>query len=412
MTSLRAVASLIAAIVILQAAQGLLGVQLPLAMHADGLKGAAIGFVGAMYSAGFMAGAWFGPTMLARVGHIRVFAASASVVSASTLMMFAASDPISWGVLRAIMGGAIALVFVAVDSWMSAAVSREERGGAMGIYQLLTKVALMVGPFLVFGMPMDGPVPLMIAGALQAIAVVPIALSTQAQPQPPSAQPLAVREQFDVAPAAVTAAFFSGFINAGVMTLAPLYAEAFYGQAQAPAFMAAAWFGSIILQYPAGRLSDRMDRRTVIAGLAALATVSAIALAVAGPRLPFWVAAVLFGLWGAGGLSFYGIATAHMADRAEPGRMAQAASGLLFVWATGSIVGPLLLGVAVEAGGRPAMFWFAGVCAAALTAFMLHRRGARDASTSKSASEAVAPPLATSVAASEMAYGDEEPRLL
>lgn len=412
MNSLRAVASLIAAIVILQAAQGLMGVQLPLAMHADGLKEAAIGFVGAMYSAGFMAGAWFGPTMLARVGHIRVFAASASIVSASTLMLFAASDPISWGVLRGIMGGAIALVFVAVDSWMSAAVTREERGGAMGVYQVLTKAALMIGPFLAFGMPMDAAAPLMIAGALQALAVTPVALTTQAQPEPPRAQPLAVREQFDVAPAAVTAAFFSGFINAGVMTLAPLYAQAFYGIGPAATFMAAAWFGSLVLQYPAGRLSDRVDRRMVIAALAALAAVSAIALAVVGQRLPFWAAAALFGLWGAGGLSFYGIATAHMADRAEPSRMAQAASGLLFVWATGSIVGPLVLGVVVQAGGRPAMFWFAGVCAAALTVFMLHRRGARGASAAKTSTEAVAPPHATSIAASEMAYGDEEPRLL
>lgn len=412
MTSLRAIASLIAAIVILQAAQGLMGVQLPLAMHADGLKGGAIGFVGAMYSAGFMAGAWFGPTMLARVGHIRVFAASASIVSASTLLLFAASDPVSWGVLRGIMGGAIALVFVAVDSWMSAAVRREERGDAMGAYQVLTKAALVLGPFMAFGAEMGAAAPLMIAGALQALSVVPATLTTQAQPDPPRAQPLALREQFSVAPAAVTAAFFAGFINAGVMTLAPLYAEEFYGVSQAAVFMAAAWLGSLLLQWPAGKLSDRVDRRIVIGMLASLAAVSAIALAVFGRGLPFHVAAALFALWGAGGLSFYGIATAHMADRAEPGRMAQAASGLLFVWATGSIVGPLLLGFAVEAAGRPAMFWFAGISAAALAVFMIWRKRERAASV-RTSSEAVAPPLATSVAASEMAYGEEpQERLL
>lgn len=411
MTSLRAIAALIAAIVILQAAQGLMGVQLPLAMHADGLKGAAIGFVAAMYSAGFMAGAWFGPTMLARVGHIRVFAASASIVSASTLMLFAASDPISWGLLRGIMGGAIALVFVAVDSWMSAAVRREERGEAMGAYQVLTKAALVVGPFLAFGAPMDAAAPLMIAGALQALAVVPITMTTQAQPEPPRAAPLAVREQFRVAPAAVTAAFFAGFINAGVMTLAPLYAEEYYGVAQAAVFIAAAWLGSLLLQWPAGKLSDRVDRRTVIGGLAAIAAISALTLALFGSALPFHVAALLFAAWGAGGLSFYGIAVAHMADRAEPGRMAQAASGLLFVWAAGSIVGPLVLGVAVEMGGRPAMFWFAGLSALGLAIFMAWRRNTR-ARSEQVASESIAPGQATSVAASEMAYGDEEARLL
>jgi MFS family permease len=383
-----------------------MGVQLPLAMHADGLKGSAIGFVGAMYSAGFMAGAWFGPTMLARVGHIRVFAASASVVSAATLTLFVASDPISWGLLRGVMGGAIALLYVAVDSWVSAQVRREERGGVMGVYQVLTKAALTLGPFLALGAPMDAAAPLMIAGALQALAVVPVTLTTQPQPDPPRAQPLALRTQFDVAPAAVIAAFFAGFTNAGVMTLAPLYAQAYHGHEQAPTFIACAWLGSLLLQWPAGKLSDRVDRRLVIAGLAALAALSAIGLAVIGRTIPFPAAALLFGLWGAGGLSFYGIATAHMADRAEPGRMAEATSGLLFVWATGSIVGPLVLGVVTEAAGRPAMFWFAGLSAAALAAFMLQRRGARGASPQMS-SEAVAPQLATSVAASEIAYGDE-----
>lgn len=411
MTSLRAIFSLIAAITILQAAQGLMGVQLPLAMHADGMGGGAIGFVGAMYSAGFMAGAWFGPTMLARVGHIRVFAASASVVTAATLMLFAASDAISWGVLRAVMGAATALVFVAVDSWMSASVKREERGGAMGVYQVLTKAALTLGPFLAFGAPMESAVPLMIAGALQALAVVPITMTTQPQPEPPRAQPLALRSQFNVAPAAVTAAFFAGFINAGVMTLAPLYAQEHFGVAQASAFQASAWLGSLLLQWPAGKLSDRIDRRTVMFALAALAAVSAIALAVFGGALPFPAAAFLFALWGAGGLSFYGIATAHMADRAEPGRLAQAASGLLFVWATGSIVGPLLLGVAVEAAGREAMFWFAGLGAAGLAAFMVHRRAAREPSV-QSSKESVAPQQATSVAAADIAYGeDDEPPL-
>ena len=407
MTTLRAIASLIAAITILQTAQGLMGVYLPLAMHADGLKGAAIGFVGAMYAAGFMAGAWFGPTMLARVGHIRVFAASASIVSATTLALYASSDPISWGVLRCVMGAAVALVSVAVDSWMSAQVRREERGGVMGVYQVLTKAALTLGPFLLFGAVPGAAAPLMLAAALQALAVVPITMTTQPQPDPPRATPLALRNQFSVAPAAVTAAFFAGFINTGVMTLAPLYAEANFGAASAPAFQASAWLGSLLLQWPAGRLSDRIDRRVVIAALAALAAVGALALAVFGKLLPFPAAAFLFALWGAGGLSFYGIATAHMADRAEPGRIAQAASGLLFVWATGSIIGPLVLGVAVEAAGRAAMFWFAGLSSVGLVAFMVHRRAEREPSE-KTTRESVAPQQATSVAASELAYGDEE----
>jgi len=407
MTSLRNIASLVTAITILQLAQGLMGVYLPLAMSADNLKGAAIGFVGAMYSAGFMAGAWYGPMMLARVGHIRVFAAAAAIVTTTTLCLAGANDAISWGILRGLMGFAVAFVFVSVDSWMSISVARDERGGVMGVYQVLTKAALTLGPFLAFGSIPGAAAPLMVAGALQALAIVPISLTSKAQPAPPSAQPLALREQYNVAPAAVTASFFAGFVNAGVMTLAPLYAMEHFGAAQATTFQAAAYSGSLILQWPAGKLSDRMDRRLVIAGLTGMAALSAFALALLGPQLNFALAAALFALWGAGALSFYGIAIAHMADRAEPGKIAQAASGLLFVWAAGSVAGPLMLGLAVEAAGRSAMFWFAGISGTALVAFMLWRRTERTQAES-TRKEALAPATATSVAAADLAYGAED----
>lgn len=405
--ALQNVAALIAAVTILQVGSGLLGVQLPLAMNADGLKGAAVGAVNAAYYVGFLAGAWFGPRMLARVGHIRVFAATAAMASATTLAVYAADDMISWALLRLISGGCIALLFAAVESWMGASVSKEERGGVIGIYMVCTKAALALGPFLSFGAAPIAPGPIMLAGALLALAVVPISLTTAAQPEAPSAQPLALRDQYRVAPAAVVACFGAGLMNAGVLSLAPLYAQANYGAASATAFQAAAWAGSLLLQWPAGKLSDRVDRRLVIAGLAGLSGLASLPLALLGPVLPFGVAAFLFAVWGAGALSFYGIAVAHMADRAEPGRIAQAASGLLFIWGAGAILGPLFLGVAVEAAGQGAMFWFSALCGLSLAGYMMMRRREREGPVQKE-KEAFAPKQATSVAAAEMAYREEE----
>jgi MFS family permease len=404
--ALKNVAALIAAVAILQMGSGLLGVQLPLAMSGDNLKGAAIGLVQAAYSVGFLAGAWFGPRMLARVGHIRVFAACAALASAGTLAVYAVNDAVSWSILRAITGGCIALLFAAVESWMGASVTKDERGGVIGIYMVATKAALALGPFLTFGAPSGHPAPIMLAAALFALAVVPVCLTTANQPDAPSPQPLALQDQYQVAPAAVIACFGAGFMNAGVLGLAPLYAAAHYGEQRAAVFQAAAWFGSLLLQWPAGKLSDRIDRRLVIAGLCGIAAVASLPLALLGQVLPFGVSAVLFSLWGAGALSFYGIAVAHMADRAEPGRIAQAASGLLFIWGAGAILGPVALGVAVEGAGQGALFWFSGICAAGLTGYMLMRRRERE-ETKQTEKEVFAPKHATSVAAAEMAYGDE-----
>lgn len=403
-TSLRNVASLIASVLILQTAQGLLNVHLPLAFSADGYSRTELGLVAAAYSAGFMAGAWYGSLLLARVGHIRVFSACAAILCAATLALHAAPNVFAWIALRVISGGAVAMMFAAIESWMSSSIVRSERGNVMGVYQVGTKAVLAFGPFLVLGMSATSAEPWMIAAGLMALAMAPVCFTSKAEPEPPKAQPLSLREQFITAPAAVIACFGAGLVNAGVMAFAPIYASTHYGAASATTFYAAAQLGSLILQWPAGRLSDRLDRRLVIAGLAGIAAISAIALALVGERAPFWVAAAIFAVWGAGGLSFYGVAVAHMADRAELSRMAQATSGLLFVWAAGSVIGPALQGVAGDLLGPEGVFWFAGIAAIGLTAAMLWRFTAREPTHAK---EHFSVNQATSVAATESAFGDE-----
>jgi MFS family permease len=276
----------------------------------------------------------------------------------------------------------------------------------MSIYMVLTKGALAVGPYLAFGYAPLAPEPWMIAAMLAALSMVPICFTATAQPTPPKAQPLALMEQFATAPAAVIGSFGAGLVNGGVLAMAPLYAAQHYDDGAASDFYAAAFVGSLLLQWPAGRLSDRVDRRLVIAALSALAAAPSFALALWSGQLLEWSALLLFAIWGAGALSFYGIAVSHMADRAEPGKLAQSAAGLLFVWAAGSIVGPLLMGPLIDGFGIAGMFWFAGAAALAVTIAMFWRRTTREEATDK---EEFAPQIGTSVAAGEIVYGEEKP---
>ncbi|MES1197404.1 MAG: MFS transporter [Pseudomonadota bacterium] len=147
----------------------------------------------------------------------------------------------------------------------------------------------------------------------------------------------------------------------------------------------------------------------VIAALTALAAISALLLAVLSAALPRWASVLIFFAWGAGGLSFYGIGVAHMADRAEPGHLAQASSGLLFVWAAGSILGPILQGLLVDRLGNEGIFWFSGVVSILLTGAMFWRRTTREPAPA-SHKEEFAPQETTSVAAGEIAYGPDDPR--
>lgn len=400
---LRNVAALIAAIAILQLSGGLLAVRIPLAF-ADQSR-TALGLVAAAYSAGFMMGAMIATMLFARVGHIRVYAACAAVFAVATLALHFADGVWAWGLARMAAGVAVALMFAAIESWLSFSITKAARGEVMSVYMVLTKGALALGPYLSFGYAPDAPEPWMIAAMLAALSMLPICFTATVQPEPPKAQPLALVDLFATAPAAVIGSFGAGLVNGGVLAMAPLYAAQHYGPGAATEFYSAAFLGSLLLQWPAGRLSDRIDRRLVIAGLAALAALAAFALALWSGQLREWSAVAIFCVWGAGALSFYGIAVSHMADRAEPGKLAQSAAGLLFVWAAGSIVGPMMLGPLADGFGIAGMFWFAGFAALAVTAAMFWRRQNREPALEK---EQFAPQIGTSVAAGEIAYGDGE----
>lgn len=404
MSPLRQIGSLVIAMAVLQLALGLLLVQLPLTMRGDGLREFAIGMVGACYSAGFMAGAWFGPRLLSQVGHIRAYAAAASICAATILFAAWADSVVAWALLRCATGAAIAVMFAIVESWMSGSIRAEERGSVLGVYMVATKAALAVGPFL--APAAINPGPLVMAGALIALSLTPIALTSVVAPPPPEPAPPQFKTLMETAPAAVAAAFMAGVVNAGVLAFAPLYASQHWGEEAATSFVAAAVVGSLVLQWPAAKLSDRMDRRIVIAGLCALAGVAALALAFAGGAMELAPAAALFALWGAGALSFYGLAVAHMADRAPPSAIMQSTSGLLFVWAVGSIVGPPIMGLATEFGGGAGLFIFAALGAFGCAGYQVLRRKIKEAPARAADGTA---PEATSIAAANLAYRTEPP---
>jgi MFS family permease len=377
----RTVAALVAAQTILQLAGGLFGVWLPLVMHARGFSPSGIGLVAAAYSIGFMAGAWFSPAVLARLGHIRAFAGAAAICCVTALALYPSDHPALWALNRMIFGAVLAVMFAAAESWMAGVTPKERRGDVLGFYLLCTKVALAGGPFLIAGAAGgDDAWPFMLAAGLFALSLTPVAATSQAQPQPPQSAPIALARMWDLAPAACVSAFMAGVINAGVMSLSPIWAQDRAGADAAAGFQAAAWIGSLFVQWGAGRLSDTMDRRLVIAALAGGSSLAALALALAPQSLPFFWASVLFGLWGAGSLSFYGLAVAHMADRSEPGEMAGATAGLLFLWAIGSVIGPAVSGFLMEhVFGPNALFGVAAGSGLALALYLLVRRAGRPA---------------------------------
>ena len=360
MTVYRNVASLILAVMLLQAASGILSVTTPLALDYMGASALGVGVVASVFSAGFMLGAWFAPDVVRSVGHIRAYSAAAAIYAAGIIGMGLAFDPVGWGPLRFFQGAASAVMFTAAESWIADSTPRSKRGGVMGLYQLLLKVALSAGPLLIVDHAADDIRPFMWAGLLMVLAVIPLCATRRAQPVLPDREALSLSGIFKIPPAALAGSIVAGIANTGVTSQLPLYAKELEPGAagvSAASLYIAAMIGGAITQWPAGLISDRIDRRLVVAFLALMALAACIALFMTAGHVSFSVTVLLAALWGAGALSFYSVSASHATDRTEPGQIASVMSGMLFVWAAGSVAGPIITGVTADTElGQPGVF--------------------------------------------------------
>lgn len=385
MTDYRNVWTIILAVGLLQVAGGVLTVIAPLGLEAMGLNALNIGLIASSYAGGFMVGAALAPAALRNFGNIRVFSAAAAANAASVLAMNLYPDPYAWTLLRVVQGAGFAWMLASAESWLASAVPAPKRGGVTGLYHLVAKSALMLGPFLAVGVSALEPRAYLWCGLFLALSLIPIALTQRGQPEAPDATPLSLVDLNRLAPAAVIGVFLSGVIVTGTLALLPVFAQYLPSTpgtgsvtAVAAVAMAIAQFGGLLSQWPAGRLSDRFDRRRVVAVMALISAGAAMALGLLAFQLPVNVSFALLMLWGAGSLSFYGLCVAHAIDRAPPRQIPQVMSGLLFVWAVGSVIGPPLSGLAIRLGAGPSgLFLLAGALALVLAGAMALRQAAR-----------------------------------
>ncbi|WP_084399491.1 MFS transporter [Henriciella aquimarina] len=383
MADYRNVWVLIAATAFLQLGIGILNVVTPLGLETLGVNPGLIGAVAAGNAVGFMAGAWTSSNAIILFGNIRVFSAAAAVSGATVLAMQLALDPWSWTAMRVIQGAAFAWMFSSIESWLGATVSAKSRGSVSGFYHLIGKLALVMGPFFVAGLaPIDFR-PYLWCAIFLCLSLLPVCLTRRGEPAAPGNETFPLRRLFMLAPSAVIAVFLAGVINSGTMALLPIYAgvalpDVVGGATGAAALAAAAaWVGGLISQWPAGRISDHIDRRLVIAVMAGISTAAALVLGLF-PGLPRNTILIALAVWGAGSLSFYGIGVAHAIDRADHSHIARVMSGLLFVWAFGSVIGPPLSGYAFRLpftdGG---LFLLTAILSAVLMISLLWRRASR-----------------------------------
>lgn len=369
--------SVFAGVLLLQGAQGVLIALLPLRMVEVGMSTLAIGLVAVGYAAGFLAGCLFAGRVIRAIGHIRAFSTFAAVLSVASLAFAIDIHLESWVALRFVTGICLAGLFTAADSWISDAAPAARRGRVLSLYTVVSKTGLVLGPLALTLLAPQTAWPIMLIAALVSLSLVPVAATPGPSPTLPDARPMGLRDLFALAPAAVTGTFAAGLANSAVISLIPAWGSGLgMAAAVAAGLVATVQLGSLLGQWPLGWLSDRYDRRRVIVGVAGFAAGAAAAVTVVPillPGVPAWVPVGMVGVWAAASFSIYSICVAHAVDRAAPEQVVAATSALLFTWAAGSVIGPAVAALSMEALGPAGLFVYGGGVWALITAFTIWR---------------------------------------
>lgn len=374
MQALRPVLSVLAGVGLLLAGHGLLHLLVPLRAAAEGFPTAAIGAFGAAFFAGFVAGCLGGPALLRRAGHIRVFAAMVSALTICALLHPLLLWGPAWVGLRALFGAALAVVYLVVESWLNERAGNHTRGAVMAAYIIMNFAGIVAGQMLLPAGEVGGFALFSLAAVLVSAAALPVTLTRTAAPAPVLRVVIRPLWLLRAAPVGVVGAFTIGVTNGAFWALGPLAAMG-YGLTEAgvAVFMTVATLAGALAQWPFGRLSDRHDRRRVLAALLAGAILAGGLLGAASGGPWLWPLAALFG---ALALPCYAIAAAHAYDRVPTDAYVDTASSLLVVNGAGAAAGPLaaVLFLAWLPGGG--LFLFTALVHAGLLLFLawrLHR---------------------------------------
>lgn len=336
-------------------AGGINSLILPVRGSSEGFSDLSLGLLGTGWAIGYVSGCLFTARLVQRVGHIRAFSVMSSLAGIVILAQLLLMSAHAWIPLRALQGFCFAGAAMIVESWLSERADASSRGRIFGVYTMVNLFASTAGQMTLTIGDTSGYLFFVLGAMFYSLALIPTAASSSASPKPLVSVKLDIRALWKNSPVAVFAVFMVGISNASFGTLA-----AVYGSRIGLEISSIALFASIpiligaVSQIPVGILSDRLDRRKVLVGVAAAALAADAVFVLAAPQGQ-WANLALAGLFGGAIFAMYPIIIAHANDHAD-GNFIRISGGLLLVFGIGSIIGPLVAGWAMSAVGERGLF--------------------------------------------------------
>lgn len=369
--------ALFTGIALLMLGNGLQGSLLGIRSEYEGFSTVAIGLVMTAYFIGFLVGSRAAVKALKTVGHIRVFAALASMASTATLIHALTVTPITWGLMRFTTGLCMAGLYVVAESWINDLATNATRGRLLALYMVVTMGGVAGGQFLLNLADPRGFELFIIASVLVSLSLVPVSLSGSSTPPTRTPEPMSMAELFRIVPTGLTVSGLVGMAHGSLLGMGAVYAaRAGLAPAQIAFFMGAPMVGGVVLQFPIGYLSDRVPRRGVMFGVALAAALSAALLLMASPAS---LTSYLL-MFAVGGFSFplYSLGIAYTNDWIRPEQAMGASSSLVTMNGLGAVSGPIIAAGLIVFLGTSMFFVTLIFTHGAIAAYLAYRIVSRD----------------------------------
>ena len=329
--------------------------------------------ISASYYIGFLVGSRVALSALGRVGHIRVYAALASLLSAAMLAVGLTESAPAWAWLRFVTGLCLAGQYVVAESWLNNLATNENRGRLLAIYAVVTSGAFGMGQVLLFAIDARVITGFAIASIITSLAVAPVALSEDAvAPMVAIREHISLRDLAKLVPTGVFSCLLVGMAHGALTGMAAIYATRVgLSTGRIGLFVAAPNIGGMLLHWPVSAASDDIDRRAV--GFAAsVGAIGAAVLLLLGPSTSP-IALLLVAILGGCSYPLYSIAAAYTNDWIEPEHVNAAASQLVTLYGLGAVVGPFVAAGMMIVVGPKGFFWAAIILHSLLATFFLYR---------------------------------------
>ena len=368
-----AVTSLLLGSAFLVIAGSLHGLLLAVRGTLDGFTTTELGLLGTGWAAGFVAGCILIPRIVRRVGHVRAYGALASVGAVVILLNLLIVTPLAWVLLRAVSGFTFAGASMIVESWLNERTSRENRGTIFSIYQMVSFAGSTAGQLLLAINAPSDYFYFVLGAIFYCLAILPTALSTAATPKPLKATRFDIKRLYALSPVSAVVCFLIGLVNGAFGTLGPVYAQRIGLPIHQVAFLTAgALLGGSLIQFPLGWLSDRMDRRRVLVAVGIGAVAIGVAIVSLRPRDATLIISLIV-LYGAMAYPMYALSVAHANDFAGADEFVKISSGLLLLYGSGTVIGPITAAFAMQSWIPEGLFAFTAAVHAIVVAYTLFR---------------------------------------